>query len=68
MEYGYQGPKHCKDCGSELDPFGICIWAKATDAARMKAPVYCGKTPQQAALLLEALTATLAAQTSRWVN
>lgn len=66
--YGYQGPKHCKDCGGELDPFGICIWANAETAANAKAPVYCGKTPQQAALLLEALTAVLQSSTSGMVN
>lgn len=37
----------CKDCGNPLDMFGLCPNTDPKEAAKMSAPVYCGKTPAQ---------------------
>jgi hypothetical protein len=37
-------PTHCADCGDLLDFCGMCPHANPKDAARMSAPVNCGKT------------------------
>lgn len=40
-------PTNCADCGMKLDAFGTCPQAKPEDAARMSAPVNCGRAPRQ---------------------
>lgn len=38
----------CKNCGSQLDPFGSCPNAAPEEAVRQAAPVHCGLTPEEA--------------------